>query len=815
VRAIDDSLRLSLADRYELRGELGRGGMSTVHLARDRRHDRDVAIKVLLPELCLTIGADRFRREIQLVARLQHPHILPLFDSGESDGLLYFVMPFIDGESLRARLDRDGALDLDDAVRLLRQVADALDYAHGRGVVHRDLKPENILLTGTEALLTDFGIARAPRRAEPGGETLTAVGMTLGTPAYMSPEQAIGEQEVDARSDVYGLGCLCYELVSGRPPFVSSNAIGIIRQHLVSAPPPLTSTREAIPAAISAAVARALAKNPGERFARAGDFVGALERAAVEARQLSPDDVRLTVVQRQHEERRRVLVLEFTNLTRAVDADWLSTGIAETVSADLGTLTGVKVVGHDVATRRRIASALEGRPVDANLAAEMGRSVGAQCVVFGAFQKIGDRIRITPHFVDTRDGSLMGGEKIDGPMNDIFALQDRIVTALTDSLRLRLTSSELARLEQPPTAHLDAYEHYSRGYRGYRQFGKESVKSAAEHFRAAIAIDPNYALAYAGLGSIHGPMYIASGKREVLDEGVRLLERAIALDASLGEAHAWLAYMQFRQGRFHEAVEIARRGVEHDPTSDTVWYMLGCSHLCRAFVAHEPEAMAASVPPYLRCVALNPRNLPAWMALGSIYLMRGQHSHAKLAIDRAVALEREGGGLLFLGALVQRAVLHMAAGELEAAGPLLDQAIERYTTADHVYSETMSAYALVTRGCLGERLGKGLAALRDFDEAWHIADANEHRIAIGAHFVKGRLGRVRVLHRMGQVREADEVLGEATELFAGRSRFVWTWIQGATDADVLYDLASTLATLGRAAEALEVLGRAAGTRRLP
>jgi tetratricopeptide (TPR) repeat protein len=303
-------------------------------------------------------------------------------------------------------------------------------------------------------------------------------------------------------------------------------------------------------------------------------------------------------------------------------------------------------------------------------------------------------------------------------------------------------------------------------------------------------------------------MYIASGKREVLDEGVRLLERAIALDASLGEAHAWLAYMQFRQGRFHEAVGIARRGVEHDPTSDAVWYMLGCSHLCRAVVAHEPAEMAASVPPYLRCVTLNPRYLPGWMALGEIYLMRGQHSHARLAIDRAVALEREGGGLHFLGAFVQRALLHMAAGELDAAAPLLDEAIERYTTVDHVYSETMSAYALGTRGCLAERLGNDMAALRDFDEASRIADVNEHRIAIGAHFVKGRLGRARVLHRLGQRREADEALGEATALFAGRSRFVWTWIQGATDADVLYDLASTLAALGRDAEALEALGRA-------
>jgi serine/threonine-protein kinase len=799
----------ALSDRYDLVREVGRGGMASVHLARDLRHEREVAVKVLLPEVAASLGAARFLREIRLVARLQHPHILPLFDSGEANGLLYFVMPFVEGDSLRTRLDREGALELDDALRIVRQVADALDYAHARGVVHRDLKPENILLTEEYAHLADFGVAREPGGEGAGSATLTSVGSTVGTPAYMSPEQAAAERNLDGRSDVYSLGCVCHEMLAGRPPFNGTSAIAIIRQHIVSPPPPLVGARAALPDAVIGAVARALAKDPAERFATAGEFVTALERAVVESRQPSPADLRLRAVERRQQARQRVLVLNFANLANATDADWLSTGIAETVSADLNKIAGVKVVGQDISTRHRVEAALHGRLVDTELAAQLGRSIGAQWVVWGAFQKLGQRIRITPHFVNTMDLTRLGGEKIDGVMDDIFALQDRIVTGLADALRIQLTSGEVARIEQPETLHLGAYEHYARGYRAYLRFGKESVKAAAEHFRAAISIDPQYALAQAGLGVIHGPMYIASGRREVLDEGTQLLEHAIELDPSIGEAYAWLAYMQFRQGRFDVSTRTAKLGVEREPASDIGWYMLGAGHVCRGTVAHEPNALRQAIPPLLRTVALNPGHLPAWLALGSIYMLRGQYSYATPAIDRALELETTGSALTFLGALVQRAALHMGVGDVDAARPLVEQAITRYTGADHVYAETMAAYAHVMRGSIAERSGNPEAALDNFGRACQIADTCEHRITIGAQWVRGQLGRARVQHHLGLEVEAARALGEARELFASRTRFVWTWIHGATDAEVLYELASTLVTLGRTAEALDTLRRAA------
>jgi tetratricopeptide (TPR) repeat protein len=237
--------------------------------------------------------------------------------------------------------------------------------------------------------------------------------------------------------------------------------------------------------------------------------------------------------------------------------------------------------------------------------------------------------------------------------------------------------------------------------------------------------------------------------------------------------------------------------------------MFGVSHVCRGTVAHEPDALAQAIPPLLRTVALNPGNLPAWLALGSIYMLRGQYSHATPAIDRALELETTGSALTFLGALVQRAVLHMGEGDAETARPLVEQAITRYTGADHVYAETMAAYANVVRGSIVERTGQPEAALEHFGRACQIADANEHRITIGAQWVRGRLGSARVLHKLGLEADAERALGEAQALFASRTRFVWTWIHGATDAEVLYELASTLVVLGRTDEALDTLRRAA------
>src|SRR5215208_4255326 len=267
-------LQSALADRYRLDREVGAGGMATVYLAEDVRHDRRVALKVLRPELAAVIGAERFLAEIKLTANLQHPHILPLFDSGEADSYLFYVMPLVEGETLRDRLTREKQLPVPDAVRIAGEVASALDYAHRRGVVHRDIKPENILIHDGQALVADFGIALAASKAS--GARMTETGMSLGTPHYMSPEQAMGEREITARSDVYAIGAVLYEMLSGDPPFSGSTAQAIVARVLTETPRPILPQRHTIPPHVEAAVLTALEKLPADRFGTAAEFAEAL-----------------------------------------------------------------------------------------------------------------------------------------------------------------------------------------------------------------------------------------------------------------------------------------------------------------------------------------------------------------------------------------------------------------------------------------------------------------------------------------------------------------------------------------------------------
>ncbi|HEU5170650.1 MAG TPA: serine/threonine-protein kinase, partial [Gemmatimonadales bacterium] len=274
-----ERLRLTLTDRYAVSKEIGRGGMAAVYIAEDLRHGRQVAIKVMRPELAASIGADRFLREIRVAAQLQHPHILPLYDSGESDGLLFYVMPFVEGESLRDKLTREQQLEIGEAVRLAAEAADALGYAHSHGVVHRDIKPENIMLSGGHALVADFGIAKALSVA--GAERLTETGMAIGTPHYMSPEQATGEH-IDGRTDQYSLACVLYELLAGAPPFTGPTPMAVLARHSLERVPSLRIVRQSIPEAIEATIGRALEKVPADRFPTMAEFAEALRTAELE-----------------------------------------------------------------------------------------------------------------------------------------------------------------------------------------------------------------------------------------------------------------------------------------------------------------------------------------------------------------------------------------------------------------------------------------------------------------------------------------------------------------------------------------------------
>ena len=429
-----------LSARYRIDGELGRGGMATVWRAHDLRHDRRVALKVLDERLARALGPERFLREIGIAARLQHPHIVPVFDSGEDGGRLFYVMPLIEGESLRDRLTREHRLDPAEAVKLAREVADALDYAHGQGVIHRDIKPENILLSRGHALLTDFGIARAGPAG--GAERLTQSGLSLGTPAYMSPEQVAGDDEVGPAADVYSLGCVLFELIAGGLPFEGKTAEAMLVKRFTEAAPRLSSRRSEITGGLDAALARALAREPADRFASAAAFGEALTPAGPRVLDQAGD--------------RSIVVVPFDNLSPDPNDAYLADGLSEEVIADLSKVESLKVIARNsaVAARKRTQDLKE-----------MARLLNVRYLLEGSVRRSGNALRITAQLIDGTTDTHLWAEKYNGTMDDVFGMQERIARAIVAELRAKLSPAEDRRLASRAITSLPVLEAYLRSRR--------------------------------------------------------------------------------------------------------------------------------------------------------------------------------------------------------------------------------------------------------------------------------------------------------------------------------------------------------------
>ncbi|HJR49784.1 MAG TPA: protein kinase, partial [Gemmatimonadales bacterium] len=474
-----ERLKAALADRYTLDRELGRGGMATVWLAHDLKHDRPVALKVMRPELGASLGPARFLREIRLCARLQHPHILAVLDSGTvelGDGgteLLWFTMPFVEGESLRSRIAREGQLPLAEALRIAREVADGLHYAHQHGVIHRDIKPENILLSGSHALIADFGIARALASDEGRDGRLTETGITLGTPHYMSPEQAAGERTLDARSDIYSLGCVLYEMLAGEPPFTGPNQQAILAKRLTGPAPHLGTVRE-IPPAVDRAVARSLARTPGDRFATAAHFAAELEAAPqsnVDPRWTRRRLVLVAVLaaglitallagrlvigrEKSGAPPPSAAVLPFVDMSPGKDQGYFSDGLTEELITSLSQVEGLRVAA------RTSSFQFKGGSADVR---EVGRRLDVGAVLEGSVRKSGNRMRIAAQLVSAADGYQLWSQAYDRELTDVFAVQEEIARAIVDALRVKLGVADGAALSAAPTKDLEAYDLYLKG----------------------------------------------------------------------------------------------------------------------------------------------------------------------------------------------------------------------------------------------------------------------------------------------------------------------------------------------------------------
>ena len=662
----------SLEGRYTLTRQLGAGGMATVYLAHDVRHGRQVAIKVLRDHLAATLGPERFLQEIRTTARLQHPHILPLLDSGEAAGQLFYVMPYVSGETLRARLERERTLPVNDVVRLTKQLASALESAHRAGVIHRDIKPENILLSEGLPLIADFGIAVAVAQAV--DERMTATGSAIGTPAYMSPEQVVAAGPVDARSDQYSLACIVFEAIAGHPPFRAASAFATMTEHVNGPIPTLTSPAATVPPGIVTAVRRALAKQPSERFASVADFADALG-AAVERTSA------VTAIEGREE--KSIVVLPFDNLSPDAGDAYLADGLTEELTADLARIRALRV------TARNSAVAAKARTRDVR---EIARLLGTRYVLEGSVRRAGAALRISAQLIDGATDAHMWTQKYSGTMDDVFAMQERISREIVEALAVQLSTEERVGLQEHPIANLEAYQLYLRAGHALKAMTGESLTTARELLDRALALEPENDVLLGMRGVLELMVFSLGfdGSDEALRRGDEFATRALARNprSALGlyakailaektdlgrsvhylresvnvnpnaEAIGLLAFGLAMRGEERDAMRFAQRAMAIDPLSPAVaMFVMGAAWhanaVTQALAWTDAARRAAPDNPTIQFLA------------GYLLVVTGQRDAGLSLLDQAAASDegiRLPGDAEAAGAGAARRVAAPAAG---------------------------------------------------------------------------------------------------------------------------------------------------------
>ena len=611
-----ERIRDAFSQFYTIDRELGRGGMATVYLAQDAKHERLVALKVLHPDLAASLGPDRFLREIKLAARLNHPHILPLHDSGETAGFLYYVMPYVEGESLRERLDRERQLPIEEAVHHARAIASALDYAHRQGIVHRDIKPENVMLYEGEAMVMDFGIAKAVSSA--GSETITQTGMMIGTPAYVSPEQAAGETNLDGRSDQYSLGCVLYEMLSGERPFSGASPQAVMAKRFTESVKPLRTLRSIIPEPVEKAVSKAMATNADERYRTAAQFAQALASGSV----ATPTDT-ATIPQQVVASAKSVAVLPFSNMSNDAENEYFADGMAEEIINALSKIQSLRVAS------RTVSFALKGKNEDL---AEVGKKLRVSTVLDGSVRRMGNRLRITAQLVNVADGYQLWSERYDREMEDVFAIQDDISQAIVKSLRVILSEGEKKQIEKARAVNVKAYDYYLRGRQSSHQLRRKSLEHARQMFAKAIEIDPEYARAWAGMSEAYSLLYTYFDAREFnLRQAEIASQKALELEPELAEAHISRGLAVSMNKKFDEAQSAFDAALRLDPKSFEATKAFARSYLAQG-------RFEESVKMFERASALRPEDYEVTMFVGQALSSLGRTEGAELAYKRGAEL---------------------------------------------------------------------------------------------------------------------------------------------------------------------------------
>jgi serine/threonine-protein kinase len=742
-----EQLQAALGADYTLERELG-GGMSRVFLAEERRLGRRVVVKALSATLGATVSAERFEREIRLAAQLQDPRIVPLLTAGYAHGIAYYTMPFVQGESLRARLGR-GPIPLDEAISILRDVALALDYAHARRVVHRDIKPENILLTGRTALVTDFGIAKALVAATAGGsqDAVTTAGSILGTPAYMAPEQVAGDT-VDHRADIYAWGVVAFEVFTGHHPFGSRTARAVMAAHVAEHPDRLGERAPELPGPLVHVVEAALAKNPAERPASAAEILRTLDGVAtrsgatrVETRtwRLGWGALAATVLAialgggalalRRHALRgpvgapRSLAVLPFTSPEGDSANTYFGAGMAEELTTAFANVPGLRVASRGSASRFQDAG---------RTGTDLARELGVETVLEGTVRRSGDRIRLTARLVNPQDGTVLWAGQYDRRLVEVFEVQDDMARAIVTALRPRFdnTTQLAAARALRGTADLDAYDWYLKGRYYWGRRGETGLRTAIAFFERAIARDSGFARAWAGLSmaQVVLPFFSTLSADSLAAAAGRSAQHALRLDSTLADAHLAWAYAlkcqwrwveserQFHDalalapddapthhwygillgvvGRVDEAVEQLRRARQLDPLSTPIGTDLAYElYLTRRYDDALREGR--------RVALLDPTKSDNTLEIGMIQLELGHPDSAATAFETA---QQEGSGFDIPAFL---SVAYRAAGRAPRADSLYIMVKDRYQR------DRSLAYAVAVAAAGARDVDQGIAAVKD------------------------------------------------------------------------------------------------------
>jgi serine/threonine-protein kinase len=835
-----ERLKTALADRYAIDREIGSGGMATVYLARDLRHERQVAVKVLRPDLAVTLGPERFHREIKIAARLQHPHILPLLDSGEADDFLYYVMPYVEGQSLRERLAREGALPVGDAVRILRDVVDALTEAHAHGVVHRDIKPENILLRGNHALVTDFGVAKAVSEAT-GRAQLTTAGVALGTPAYMAPEQASAEPHIDQRVDIYAVGAVAYELLAGRPVFMGTTAQMVLAAHMAEVPQPVTMHRETVPAALEAVVMRCLEKRPADRWQSPGELLPQLEALVTPSGGLTPTDTRpiaaaplrapinrnlrvaaaavttvalLTIgawiVARSggHDvDPRSLVVLPFTTAGTDEESEAFAIGVHEDVVTQLSKVRALRVLARTSGEEYRNTT----KPTR-----QIGEELGVANLIQGSVRRAGDQVRVNVTLIEAATGQSLWGETYtrEWTVEDLFAIQSAIAREVAGALAASLSPEEVQQIEVRPTDSREAYDAYLRArFHADRSRNRDDLERAVQFYEQAIAADPRFAAAFAGLAYARIFLFWEFTRFDQADSARAALDRAVLLAPETFETH-------LAQGNFHYYFNRAYdQALEHFFAAERLRpgdpEVLAAIGYVRRRQGRWEEAVAA----LKQSLERDPRSANTALALGETYRWMRRQGDAKTYLDRALDLDPSSAAVQGEKFALLRSVLGDSAGArrfLEEYGDRMNPAVLQFRYAQLAYYGGDVARALRV-------WHEGTRSYSDIGTAAFVRGDRNLQLAYGDSLVlRGdrRLSEIPQAYRAMPYRTVlgphiDRSLGNAllgnAEESLGEARAALELLPISTDAirglDAVHNLAEVCAILGRAEEAIEQLER--------